>query len=263
MSIDWPLAESLEPVVVEVHTRGFPPAVHPAEADLFCRQAAMPGHNQAALEAAHIAVVGAGGLGSWIALGLARSGVRRLTIIDPDRYDRTNVPRQLAFPGDLGAPKAHALARNIAPHLTNAGVVRAIAASYSRDLTGELADVSVLIVSIDNNVGRLDASRWGVANQRPVVFAMLSMDGLRAQVFLQEPTGPCLNCMLPDLDPHSLAPCAAVSIASCYVAAGHALQAAVSVLSHGHVPAWRETSLDGSTERASRPSRRPGCWLCG
>jgi len=53
-----------------------------------------------------VGIVGAGGLASWVALALARSGVRHLTIVDPDRFDRTNASRQLMFGGDVGDWKA-------------------------------------------------------------------------------------------------------------------------------------------------------------
>src|SRR5437773_2351271 len=72
---------SSDPVLLELIAPGFPPPAHEAEPDLFCRQAAMAGHEQERLEAAHIAVIGCGGLGSWIALGLARMGIRELTLV--------------------------------------------------------------------------------------------------------------------------------------------------------------------------------------
>lgn len=243
---------------------GFPPPVHIAEAELFCRQAAMPGHDQERLEAAHIAVIGCGGLGSWIALGLARMGVRELTLVDPDRFDRTNAPRQLVFSGDLGREKADAVARNVLAHMTNRGRVRGEAWAF--DETSERLDQSVsgLVVGIDNNGARLAASSLGLHRQIPVVFAMLSRDGLRAQIFLQRPGGPCLSCVLPNLDAESSAPCAAASIASCALATAHAVHLLASaIMGNLSVPAWRETSLDGSTERATDPRRRRGCWRCG
>jgi hypothetical protein len=69
---------------------------------------------------------------------------------------------------------------------------------------------------------------------------------------------------LPNLDPEEHAPCAAASIASCFLAASHAIELAVAALSSAaEIPIWRETSLDGTTERVGRPLRRPNCVLCG
>src|SRR5437870_4131692 len=97
MSTDSSFLEKPDAGILELRAPGFPGPQHPAEADLFCRQEAMPGHDQTRIANAHVAVVGCGGLGSWIALALARLGVSQLTLIDPDRFDRTNAPRQLMF----------------------------------------------------------------------------------------------------------------------------------------------------------------------
>ena len=245
----------------ELAAPGFPAPRHPAESDLFCRQAAMPGHNQDGLEHAHVGVVGCGGLGSWVALGLARLGIRKLTLIDPDAFDRTNAPRQLMFGVDVGRPKAHALSANLVGHMTNPGILRAMAMPFD-EAVFRLENVDALVVGVDNNRTRLETATFGIKWEVPVVFAMLSRDGSRCQAFLQTPGGPCLLCVLPNLDPESSAPCAAASIASCYLAAGHALQLTASAIMGTQSPIWREASLDGSTERALTPGRRPHCPTC-
>ena len=66
-----------------------------------------------ALRAAHVGIIGAGGLGSNVAMMLARSGVRNITLIDPDIVDASNLNRQAYFPDDVGAPKVLALARHL------------------------------------------------------------------------------------------------------------------------------------------------------
>lgn len=67
------------------------------------------------LAAAHVCVVGLGGVGSWTVEGLARSGVGALTLIDLDDVCVTNVNRQLpAIDGQIGRPKAVALAERVA-----------------------------------------------------------------------------------------------------------------------------------------------------
>jgi tRNA A37 threonylcarbamoyladenosine dehydratase len=66
------------------------------------------------LAAAHVAVVGVGGVGSWTVEALARSGVGRLTLIDLDDVCITNVNRQLpAFEGQFGRPKIDVLAERV------------------------------------------------------------------------------------------------------------------------------------------------------
>jgi len=63
---------------------------------------------------AHVCVVGLGGVGSWAAEALARSGVGELTLVDLDDVCISNVNRQLhAVVGELGQPKAQAMARRV------------------------------------------------------------------------------------------------------------------------------------------------------
>ena len=73
------------------------------------------GRGQAALKAATVAVVGAGGLGSPCLLYLAAAGVGRLTIIDDDDVALSNLQRQILFTtADAGSPKVAAAARHLA-----------------------------------------------------------------------------------------------------------------------------------------------------
>jgi tRNA A37 threonylcarbamoyladenosine dehydratase len=66
------------------------------------------------LHAAHVCVVGVGGVGSWTVEGLARSGVGALTLIDLDDVCVTNVNRQLpALDGQIGRPKITVLAERV------------------------------------------------------------------------------------------------------------------------------------------------------
>ena len=73
-----------------------------------------------AFSSATVAVCGLGGLGSNIAIALARAGVGRLILIDFDRVDITNLHRQQYKADQIGAYKAEALAENlrqIAPYI--------------------------------------------------------------------------------------------------------------------------------------------------
>ncbi len=60
-----------------------------------------------------VGIAGAGGLGSNAAFALARSGVRRFTLVDLDRVEASNLNRQAYFPDDVGLPKVRALARHL------------------------------------------------------------------------------------------------------------------------------------------------------
>ena len=80
------------------------------------RQALVSRHTegiQARISAARVAVAGLGGLGSNIAVSLARLGVGHLHLIDFDRVDVTNLNRQQYFADQVGMPKTEALRENL------------------------------------------------------------------------------------------------------------------------------------------------------
>ena len=83
--------------------------------------ARFPKEMQVKLRGAKVAVAGLGGLGSNIAVMLARSGIGELLLVDFDVVDVTNLNRQMYFISQLGKPKAEALPeilRQINPYLT-------------------------------------------------------------------------------------------------------------------------------------------------
>jgi tRNA A37 threonylcarbamoyladenosine dehydratase len=68
-----------------------------------------------AFERAHVAVIGIGGVGSWVAEALARSAIGKLTLVDLDNVAESNTNRQIhALDGNYGKPKVAAMAERIA-----------------------------------------------------------------------------------------------------------------------------------------------------
>jgi len=103
------------------------------------------------LARAHVAVVGIGGVGSWIAEALARSGIGRLTLIDGDDICLSNTNRQVhALDGNFGRSKVAAMAervRKISPGLD----VRAVEAFVTPGNLSELlpGDLTYLVDACD------------------------------------------------------------------------------------------------------------------
>ena len=99
------------------------------------------------IRAAHIAVVGVGGVGSWTAEALARSGVAALTLVDLDHVSESNVNRQVqALGSTLGMAKVDALKSRIAdihPGCVVAGVEEFVDAANWPGLLPRDADVVV------------------------------------------------------------------------------------------------------------------------
>lgn len=82
------------------------------------------------LKRSHVAVFGLGGVGSWCAEALARSGIGRLTLIDEDAVSLSNMNRQLcALSSTVGQAKAEVMARRIAD-INPAAAVSAVTGRY-------------------------------------------------------------------------------------------------------------------------------------
>ncbi|WP_028520623.1 sulfur carrier protein ThiS adenylyltransferase ThiF [Ruminococcus flavefaciens] len=104
---------------------------------------------QKKLDIASVAVCGLGGLGSNIAIALARAGVGKLNIIDFDSVDISNLNRQQYFPDQLGKPKSDAMRdtlERIAPYCS--------ITSYNVKLTEEnipvlLKDADIIVEAFD------------------------------------------------------------------------------------------------------------------
>lgn len=86
------------------------------EHDIFLRNEMLYGEAACAkLARARVIIFGLGGVGSWCAEALARSGVGELTLVDADKVEPSNINRQLpALCSTVGQPKAEALAARLA-----------------------------------------------------------------------------------------------------------------------------------------------------
>ena len=85
------------------------------------------------LRGSHVAVFGLGGVGSWCAEALARSGVGSLTIIDEDTVAESNINRQLgALYSTVGMNKAEVLAARLSD-IAPSAVIRPLVAHYAAE----------------------------------------------------------------------------------------------------------------------------------
>ena len=111
--------------------------------------ARFPKEMQVKLRSAKVAVAGLGGLGSNIAVMLARSGIGKLLLVDFDVVDVTNLNRQMYFIPQLGKPKAEALPeilRQINPYLTYEAVCVKVTPENVKEL---FADYPIVCEAFD------------------------------------------------------------------------------------------------------------------
>jgi UBA/THIF-type NAD/FAD binding protein len=119
----------------------------------------------------HVVVVGIGGVGSWAAEALVRSGVGRLTLIDLDHVAESNINRQVhALTSTLGAAKVEVMAqriRDISPDVSVHPVDEFIEPGQEEKLIP--ADADLVIDAIDAVAAKASLIAWCVANGKPVI----------------------------------------------------------------------------------------------
>ena len=104
------------------------------------------------MERARVILFGVGGVGSWCAEGLVRSGVRRLTLVDSDRVSPTNINRQLpATRQTVGRVKVDVLKERLA-EINPEAAIDAIAGVYNADTSASfgLEEYDYIIDAIDS-----------------------------------------------------------------------------------------------------------------
>jgi tRNA A37 threonylcarbamoyladenosine dehydratase len=128
------------------------------------------------LAQAHVVVIGCGGVGSWAAESLARSGVGRLTLVDFDLVCITNTNRQLhALKGTVGKPKVEVMAerlRLIHPTGRIDAITRFYEAAARDEILPEGERPDWVIDAIDNVTAKLDLLATCHRRAIPVVTAM-------------------------------------------------------------------------------------------
>ena len=129
----------------------------------------------AALQRAHVAVVGLGGVGSYAAEVLARSGVGALTLVDQDTVSESNLNRQLiALHSTLGLSKAEAAARR-ARDINPQCRVQPLCLRYEpaqRDVFWENASYDYVVDAIDLVSCKLDLIETAVHRGVPIISAL-------------------------------------------------------------------------------------------
>ena len=224
---------------------------------------------QERLLAAHALIVGAGGLGSPAALFLASSGVGRITLVDDDTVDLTNLQRQIAHTtARLGQPKvesARAALLALNPGVEVCCVPRRVDAAA---LTALAAEADVVLDCSDNYATRHAINAACVRTGVPLVAgAAIRLDGQISVYDPRQAHTPCYACVFaPDAAPEEEA-CATLGVFAPLVGLIGSMQAAEALkllLGIGETLAGRLLLLDGRAMRWSemRVPRDPHCPVC-
>ena len=173
------------------------------ELERYARHIVLPqlgGVGQRKLKAASIAIVGAGGIGSAVIPALAGAGIGRLTIIDDDVVDRTNLQRQPIFRDDqVGDPKAElaaAFVEALNPHVRVSAVRERLTADNAETL---LSGHDLVIDGCDNFATRLVVGDALTRLEVPLVSAAaVQFQGQVALFRGWEADKPCYRCFVGD-----------------------------------------------------------------
>ena len=154
---------------------------------------------QQRLLAAHALIIGAGGLGSPVALYLGTAGVGRLTIVDHDTVDVTNLQRQIAHNlARVGKPKAESARDTIAAINPDVQVKPLVERADAARLDALVRDADVVIDCSDNFKTRHAVNAACVAHKRPLVSgAAIGFDGQVSVYDTRDAEAPCYACLFP------------------------------------------------------------------
>ncbi|MEA3395411.1 MAG: molybdopterin-synthase adenylyltransferase MoeB [Pseudomonadota bacterium] len=218
----------------------------------------------------HALVIGAGGLGSPVALYLGSAGVGRLTVVDHDTVDVTNLQRQVAHTLDrVGLPKVDSIVQAVAAINPEVHVTPVMARADAALLDTLVAQADVVLDCCDNFATRHLINAACVKHRKPLVSgAAIRFDG---QITVYDPraaTSPCYACVFPPDDTFEETLCATMGVFAPLVGIVGAVQAAEALKLLGQTGsslAGRLLMLDGRhmewTEM--RLPRAPACPVCG
>src|SRR5919199_2270962 len=156
---------------------------------------------QRKLKAGRILLIGAGGLGSPLALYLAAAGVGTLGLVDFDVVDLTNLQRQVLHgTKDVGRPKLESAKdriRDVNPHVHVEGYETRLTSENALEILG---DYDVVVDGTDNFPTRYLTNDACVLLGKPNVYGSIFRFEGQASVF-HPPHGPCYRCLYPEPPP--------------------------------------------------------------
>jgi molybdopterin/thiamine biosynthesis adenylyltransferase/rhodanese-related sulfurtransferase len=224
---------------------------------------------QRKLKSSSVLLIGAGGLGSPLAMYLAAAGVGRIGIVDFDVVDFSNLQRQVAYStSDIGTSKLKAVQERITGINPNVHVE-----TYETQLTSEnaleiLKDYDVIIDGTDNFPTRYLVNDASVLLGKPNVYGSIFRFEGQASVFYAK-EGPCYRCLYPEPPPPGLVPSCAeggvLGVLPGIVGTIQATEAIKLIVGQGDPLIGRLLLFDALTMkfRELRLRKNPACPVCG
>ena len=218
----------------------------------------------------HALVIGAGGLGSPVAMYLGTAGVGRITIVDHDTVDVTNLQRQIAHTlARVGQPKAESARDTIAAINPDVQVTPLVERADAARLDALVRDADVVVDCSDNFATRHAVNAACVAHRKPLVSgAAIGFDGQISVYDTRDAASPCYACLFPSDATFEEVQCATMGVFAPLVGIIGSVQAAEALkllAGVGESLAGRLQMLDGRAMDWTevRVTRQDGCAVCG
>src|SRR3989441_3888639 len=159
---------------------------------------------------ASVLCIGAGGLGSPIAMYLAAAGIGKLGILDFDLVDFSNLQRQIIHgTEDVGRPKTQSAKETIQCINPNVEVVIHNARITSENALDLIRPYDIIVDGTDNFPTRYLTNDACVLLKKPNVYGSIFRFEGQASVFAPHLGGPCYRCLYPEPPPPGMAPSSA------------------------------------------------------
>ena len=224
---------------------------------------------QKKLKKARVLTIGAGGLGSPLAMYLAAAGIGTIGIVDFDVVDESNLQRQIIHgTSDLGRPKMESARDRIQDINPNVKVEAFEEALTSENALEIFEDFDVIVDGTDNFPTRYLVNDASVLTGKPNVYGSIFRFEGQASVFWSE-EGPCYRCLYPEPPPPGLVPtCAEGGVLGILPGAIGTIQATETVkliLGIGEPLGGRLILYDalGMSFREMKLRKDPNCPVCG
>ena len=251
-----------------------PTQLAPTRLERHARHIVLPeigGVGVAKLSAAYVVLVGMGGIGCPALQYLAGAGIGRLTLIDDDVVDLSNLQRQTLFtPADVGEPKAAVAARWMQafdPELTVRAICERVTPTNAADL---LTGADVILDGTDNFATRLLVSDTATRLHIPLVSAAIGRFQGQIGTFRGWlPDAPCYRCFVGDaFDAEDCDTCAEQGVLGAMVGligSFAALETVRAITGFGDDPTGKLHLFDGLKPlwRTLKIAKDPGCKACG
>ena len=244
----------------------------PAQQRRYSRQTLIPEigqEGQRKLLDAKVLLIGAGGLGSPIALYLAASGIGTIGLVDDDVVDESNLQRQVLHTADrIGQAKTASARQTLAGLNPETNVVEHRERLTADNVERLIAGYDVIVDGTDNFDTRYVLNDAAVKLRKPVVHGSIYRWDGQVTTFVPF-AGPCYRCMYPTQPPDELAPaCAVAGVLGVLPGIAGMLQATEVfklLLGVGETLAGRLLMFDAQTAEFNevRVWRDPDCPACG